>query len=405
MSTVQQLWVGHSPLGGRTSLELGGPGSKVLLLGSRANDIAALAAVSAKEAGASPIVLDLGGTLAQSLSGHFTTYDYRSLLYDAFRLEAPEAWHAELVAAAYTATLDLTSEEEAIMISALQGVSKEGGVASPAAIYNVIGGVEGFRGFYVDKLKGHIGLLKLLEAVDDQTFGTLAHGNALVDFHGAPYPLAGELAVSLFLAKILALANATGTVESPIIITSSHRIFRRLPRVTHRSRLLVQLLGWPSTLFLATDQFQALDPLPGDLCPVRIYSSDAWHSSPGTVGRALPGTYVLDDGRSKRREFFVPRRIPARVAEYVQAKSGKFSSPALTLAVLELVERFPLSTQESVVQYLQPDFLPADVNAELTNLQKRECVLLEPKDPGSGPKVFAFTLAENGRKLLEELRK
>jgi len=93
------------------------------------------------------------------------------------------------------------------------------------------------------------------------------------------------------------------------------------------------------------------------------------------------------------------------VAEYVQAKSGKFSSPALTLAVLELVERFPLSTQESAVQYLQPDFLPADVNAELTNLQKRECILLEPKDPGSGPKVFAFTLAENGRKLLEELRK
>ena len=114
---------------------------------------------------------------------------------------------------------------------------------------------------------------------------------------------------------------------------------------------------------------------------------------------------MLHDRRTERREFFVPRRIPIRTAEYVPAKSGKFASPALTLAILELVERFPLSTRESVVQYLAPEFLAADVNSELTNLERRECIILEPKDSGSGPRVFAFTLADNGRKLLQELRK
>jgi len=405
MSTVRSLWVGHSQLGGRTSVEIGGPGSKVLLLGSRANEIAALAAASIRDAGGRPIILDLGGTLARTLSGHFETFDYRSFLYDSFRLENPEAWHAELVAAAYVASLDLSSEEEAIITSALHGASYEGGVASPVEIYKAIGGVEGFRGFYVDKLKGHIGLLKLLEAVDDQTFETLTKGNVLVDFHGAPYPLAGELAASLFIAKILALANATGNVDSPIILTSAHRVFRGLPRLTHGSRLLVHLLGWQSAVFLATDQVHALSALPIEVCPIRIYSSDAWHSSPGSVGRALSGTYVLHDRRTERREFFVPRRIPVRTAEYVPTKSGRFASPTLTLAILELVERFPLATRESVVQYLTPEFLAADVNSELTNLERRECIILEPKDSGSGPRVFAFTVAETGRKLLEELRK
>jgi hypothetical protein len=405
MSTVQEIWVGHARLGGRTSLQLGGPGSKVLLLGSRANDIATLSAISMMEAGTKPIILDLGGRLAPALSGRLTTYDYRSFLYDAFRLEAPEAWHAELVAAAYTSALDLSSDEEAIITSAMQAVSKEGGVASPVAVYDVMGKVEGFRGFYVDKLQGRVGSLKHFEAVEDQSFATLMKGNVLIDFHRSPYPLAAELAVSLFLAKILAIANENGDAACPIILTSAHRVFRNHPRLTHGSRLLVQLLGWPLTVLLATDQVNALSPLPLEVCPIRIYSSDAWHASPGSVGRALSGTYVLHDRRSDRREFFVPRRIASRSGEYVPSKAGRFASPALTLAILEMVESFPFSTSESVVQYLAPEFLAADVNAELTSLQHRECLVLEPKDPGSGPRVFAFTLAESGRKLLEELRK
>lgn len=49
-----------------------------------------------------------------TLSGYFDAYDYRSFLYDAFRLEEPEAWHSQLAAAAYTVALDLSSEEAVI---------------------------------------------------------------------------------------------------------------------------------------------------------------------------------------------------------------------------------------------------------------------------------------------------
>lgn len=404
MSIVQRLWVGHSWRGGRTTLDLGGPGSKVLLLGSRANDMAALASISAKEAGTKPVVLDLGGSLARSLSGHFATYDYRSFLYDAFRLEAPEAWHSELAAAAYTAALDLSSEEEAIITSALQATLSEGGLASPVAIYDVMGKVEGFRGFYVDKLKGRIGSLRLFDAVDDRTFGTLMAGDSLVDFHGSPYPMAAELAASLFIAKILALAYATGKGEASLILTSAYRVFRASPRLTHGSRLLNQLLGWPGPLFFASDQVHALTPQLLQACPVRIYSSDAWHSSPGCSGRTLSGTYVLQDGRTDRRERFVPRRIAAKTADYVPSKAARFASPTLTLTILETVEKFPLSTRESLVQYLAPEFLASDAGPELTNLQSQGHLILEPKDSGVGPRVFAFTLSEKGRKLLEELR-
>ena len=120
MTSVQQLWVGYAHGGGKATLDVGGPGSKVLLLGSKAGDLASLATLSAKEAGASPIVLDLDDSVARVMSGYLDTYDYRSFLYDSFRLTEPEAWHSQLAAAAYTVALDLSSEEEAILNSAMQ---------------------------------------------------------------------------------------------------------------------------------------------------------------------------------------------------------------------------------------------------------------------------------------------
>ena len=101
----------------------------------------------------------LFGVSPRSLSGHFDTYDYRALLYDSFRLTEPEAWHSQLAAAAYTAALDLSSEEEAIINSAMQVVASDGTLLSPVSLHDVMGKVEGFRGLYVDKLSGRIGSL------------------------------------------------------------------------------------------------------------------------------------------------------------------------------------------------------------------------------------------------------
>jgi len=403
MASVQKLWLGYTHEGERATLDLGGPGSKVLLLGSKAGELAALSAVAAKEAATSPIIFDMGGSLSNSLSGYFETYDYRAFLYDAFRLTEPEAWHAQLAAAAYTVALDLTSEEEAIINSAMQVVASDGTLLSPVSIHDVMGKVEGFRGFYVDKLNGRIGSLRLFDAVDDQSFDRLVRGDVVIDFHRAPYPQAAELAAALFIAKLLAIDHSQGAADAFILMTEAHRIFRASPRTAHSNRLLTHLLGWAGTVALASEQQASLSPVLLQSASVRLYSSDAWHSQPRQDLDVLSGQFVLDDRRNRVKKAFVPRLILAKTSDYAPARPAPYPAPELTRLILEEVARFPLSTPQSVLQFVSPEFLPADVQAGLANLERQGCLILEPKDSGTGPKIFAYTLTEKGRKLLEEL--
>ena len=405
MAPVRQLWFGYDRDCGRAVLDLGGPGSKVLLLGSRSADLAALAAISAKEAGALPMVFDLDGSLANTLSGHFDTFDYRSFLYDSFRLADPGSWHSQLAAAAYAAALDLSSEEEAIINSAMQLVASDGTLLSPVSLRDVMGKVEGFRGFYVDKLNGRIGALRLFDAVDDQGFDRLLRGNVIIDFHSAPYPQAAELASSLFLAKLLAIDHARALDSGFLLMTDSHRVFRSSPRPLHSNRLLSHLLGWRGSVMLGSSQEANLSPMLTQSCPVRVCSSDAWHSQAHGSGRVLAGSFVLHDRRCELTRTFVPRRVASKTSEYFSARPGRYPDPELTRLILEEIDRYPLSTPESIVQYIAPEFLPGDVSAAVSSLEKRGCLITEPKDSGSGGKVFSYTLSDKGRNLLEELRK
>jgi hypothetical protein len=403
MTFAQRLWLGYAHDGGKVTLDVGDTGSKVLLLGSGAGDLASIVALFAKEAGASPVVFDLDGALARRISGYFDTYDYRSFLYDSFRLEEPEAWHSQLASAAYTLALDLSSEEEAIINSAMQMIASEGTLLSPVSLHDILGKVEGFRGFYVDKLKGKIGGLRLFDAVEDQDFGLLMNGSLIIDFHTAPYPQAAELATALFLAKVLAMAHFRGEMSGFLLITEAHRIFRT-SRPNHSNRLLGHLLEWPATTVMSSDQQPAMCPLLLQSCPVRVFSSDAWHSQPRRVRTVLSGSFVLHDQRSQLLLSFVPRRIQSRTADYAPMGSGRCPSPELPRLILEEIDRFPMCTPESIVQYIAPDFLPADITSTLTSLEKKGCLILEPKDSGSGPKVFSYTLSEKGRSVLRELR-
>jgi len=404
MTSIRQLWMGYTRDGGRAELEVGSPGNKVLLLGSRAADLALITALSAKEADASPLVLDLDGSVARSLSGHLDTFDYRSFLYDSFRLEEPDAWHSQMAAGAYTQALDLTSEEEAILNAAMQVVASDSTLLSPISLHDVMGKVEGFRGFYVDKLNGRIGALRLFDAVEDRSFEQLMAGNLIVDFHLAPYPLAAELAAALFLAKLLAMTHSKGQPSMFLLLTEAHRMFKASPRQAHSNRLLSCILDWPVTVAMSTRQPALLSPILLQSCPVRVYSSDAWHSLSRHGRSVLAGTFVLHDQRNERNQSFVPRRVAVKTADYVRSRAGRYPMPELTKSILDVVERFPLSTPESVVQYVAPDFLHADVNVALASLERGGCLILEPKDSGSGPKVFAYTLSEKGRGLLKELR-
>ena len=404
MTSDRRLWLGYARDGGRTSLDVGGPGNRVLLLGSRAGELAALAALSAKEAGSLPVVFDLSGSIARSMSGHLDTYDYRSFLYDSFRLEEPGPWHSQLAAAAYALALDLSNEEEAIINAAMQLVASDGTLLSPVSLHDVMGKVEGFRGFYVDKLNGKIGALRFFDAVDDQSFARMLSGNLIIDFHGAPYPLAGELAACLFLAKVLTILRSKGHTDCLLLVTDAHRLFKAAPRPAHSNRLLTTLLDWPGAIMMASEQRTSISPLLAQSFPVSVHSSDSWHSQPGRGQRVLSSSFLLHDTRSDKREPFVLRRIPFKTAEYFPSRAGRYSSPELPRLILEEVDRFPLATPESLAQYTAPDFLPADVSANLASLEKQGCLILEPKESGSGPKVFSYTLTEQGRKLLKELR-
>jgi len=389
MSPQRTLWVGYEAGGERATVEVGGPGSKVLLLGSRASELAALAAVASKEAGARTVIFDLDGYISNRLSGLFDTFDYRSFLYDAFRLEEPEAWHSQMAAAAYAVALDLSVEEEAIVNSAMQVVASEGSLLSPVALHDVIGKVEGFRGFHLDRLSGRIGTLKHFDAVDDQSFSRLAKGNVIVDFHRASYPLAGELALALFVAKVLAHTRSNSDHDLFFLLTEAHRLFRSSPRPLHQDRLLSALVGSHSTVAFGTDQPASLSPRLLDSCPVILFSNDAMSFVDPNGKPPLPGSCILEDRRRPSRFDVYPRLIVTKTGEYVAARASRFPNPGLTGAILEVVGSYPLSTPESVVNFLSAEFLTSDVVSALDSLQRQGALVLEPKETGSGPRCSA----------------
>ena len=134
------LWLGYAPTGGRISLRQVEMKQRLLVSGRRADEVAALLAYAGREAGLKTLVLDLDGNISDRVSGYFESYDYSCFLYDAFLLEEDDAIrHSQLLAAAYTAALDLSSEEEAIMMAALHKLATGDVMASPAVLFDAIG--------------------------------------------------------------------------------------------------------------------------------------------------------------------------------------------------------------------------------------------------------------------------
>jgi hypothetical protein len=400
--------LGYSLDGSRTEVRVRDLGDRVLLLGRRSGDLSTLLAFARAEAGSGIVVLDVDGSISTEVHGYFGTIDYRSMLYEAFHLEGESAGHGQLVASAYATALDLTSEEESILGSALQTMSAQSDMATPSTLYDALGGVEGFRGFYVDKLKGRIGSLRLMETTRAEGFEELARGSTLVRFSSAPYPLAAELASCLFIAKILHLLTGPQAAPEALMITGAQRLFRNLMRYQHAGRLMAHLLEAPLPLILASSLPALLNEKMAESMPVRIYSSDAWNATKSwKQASALSSSYVLCDDRSGATTMFVPRfvRPKGAAAPLSQSALADRPNPELTKTVLEEIGRFDCASRQSVVSYLTPQFLAADVGGELDRLHSEGHLILEPKQDGSGPKILAYTVTESGRRLLEELKK
>lgn len=383
-------------------MRLEGLGDRILLLGRGTGELATLVSFACAESGVKMVVLDLDESVSEQALGHFRTYDYRAFLYEAFRLEGEDAAHGQLVAAAYSAALGLSTEEEAILSSAMHRMSAQEDTSAPSALYDALGAVEGFRGFYVDRLRGRIGAMRMMEATRDQGFGPLMEGSSVVRFGGAPYPQAAWLAAALILAKILWLARSSAARPDAILLTGAHSLFGAPRQARGSGRLLTHLLEARVPLVLGSPLPALLDEVLVDSMVVKVYSCEAWNSARSSKEQAaLSASYVVCDGRSATSTSFFPRFVrPAAPPEERAAGPRGRGSPELTRAIVELVDRFDSATRRSVAAYLAPRFLAVDVEGELDRLQREGIISEELRSVGRS-QVFSFAVTPKGKRLLE----
>jgi len=420
-------------------------GGRLLLLGGRANEIAALFAYASREAGLKPLILDVEGHLAPRVSGYFSTHRLADVLYDLYRMdEGKPMVHGELMASAYTAALDLTSEEEAIMDAAMQQLASQDNMASPPVVFDALSGVEGFRGFYVDKLKGRIGTLKSLDAADSSSLAQLLEypEGALVDMSGSVTQRASELGAALLIAKLVATIASMPSTDRPsfVMINGAHRLFKALPRMQHGSRLLAAVLESRLTSVFASDQSQALNPLVPDACSTRILSADMWHlldkerkrwsgpafsnSSPSykplppSPPPVLPNSFILALGYYGAVHPFVPRPFEAKASPRLAATdealpgptdaeapppSDRDIDPALTKRILQELKAYDSPSMQSLVSYLSAEFPKDAVQKAIDVLEKSGFVKLSPKEQKSGRTILSLEMTDKGAELLGRL--
>jgi hypothetical protein len=406
-ATGSSSWLGYPLDRSQPRVGIHGLGDRILLLGRQAGSLASLFAYASAEAGPKLAVLDLDGSISPEVQGYFRSFDHRSMLYEAFHLEGEDPTHGQLVASAYAAALDLSPEEEAILSAAMQKLSEQNDLAAPSALYDALSGVEGFRGFYVDKLKGRIGSLRSLDSARNGSFDLLMAGGTYVSFASAPYPQAADLAAALFIAKVLHLLTVSGSHPDALMVTGSHRLFKGPARFQHEPKLLAHLLEARVSLILSSPLPALLSDRLIESMQVRVYSSEAWNGHKNwKQPAALACSYTICDDRTGVSIGFVPRFVrPRRQAADVQSRPPERASPELTRTILEEISKFDSANRQSVVSYLSPQFLAADIGAEIDRLHSRGCLVLEPKQEGSGPKILAYTVTELGRRLLQGLSK
>jgi hypothetical protein len=442
---VKSVWLGYNQSGGAANLRIDELGGRLLLLGARANEVAALLACASREAGFKPLILDVDGQLSPRISGYFSPFRLADLLYDLYRMDesSPRA-HGELISSAYTAALDLTFEEEAILDAGMQNLAAQDNMASPPVVYDALSGVEGFRGFYVDKLKGRIGTLKSLDAADSASVAQLlSHPEgAIVDLGSSGMPRAAELGAALFIAKLVSTVRATPPGERPafVLVNGAHRVFKALPKTLHGNRLLTAMLESPLASVFASDQVQALSPLVVEACPTRILSADAWNQierekrqwggpsyissnrrdrpPPPAPPPVLPNSLVLQHGFYGSTQPFVARPFEAKssVRERVEGEptlappaEGRppgaevDADPAVTKRILQEVGAYDSPSMPSLVSYLSAEFPKDEVQKAIDSLEKGGFVKLNPKSQRSGRTMLSLSLTEKGNELLGRL--
>ncbi len=424
MNANRAIWVGHCRTGGRFYLKPDEILPGINVLGTGADDFAAVLACACTEAGLRTLVIDFHGRLSEGLSGRFETRSFGYFLYDSERMEERASLHAELAASAYTMSLNLSFEQEGFLNSAIQYIALEQGVASPSSLSDRLHDTGEFRGHTADELRGKLGALRSLSLTGETgVVRKVMERDSVASFGDAESPQAAEVAVMLLLAKVLAVGASGGKLPEVLIVNEASRIFSNLPLTRHSNRLLTALLSAGTARIFVSEGTYGLDHHFIETSPVRILSSALWNEVTGgrasvgglyspqhAAGRKgsattsslilTPNLFVLQDSARGFEEVFVPRFFSPMEIKPVVGGQPKKDDARLVKRVLETLATYDHATRGSVVGFLSGDSPPDEVEAIVDRLQAEGYLSIVGKDAKRDSPLQTFRLTQKGYDLL-----
>ncbi len=396
------VWMGFTRLGGKFELTLDDLRGGMAILGQGANVLAPLIAYACHQAGLKALLLDMDGGVADGLSGHIDQYDVSYFLYDSVRIEDNPIVHAQLLAGAYSTSLELSFEQEASLNAIAQIIANERGIASPSSLADLIQSPDSVKGRAVDRLRVRLEALRSLNLVGEKdAVKQIIAKSAVLNFSKAGSPEACETAVALFLAKLLAMMGGE-EFHGPdvVILTEANRLFKERPVFRRNPRFLTAFVSAALPKVLASDATYGLDKEYMDTCAVRILSSAAWNDS-GRGGLLLtPNMFMFQNPSYGSSEVFVPRDFEWRKGEV--RRGGiveRTAADEVAKRILEEIAGFQGATRTSLVSFLSSDFDKDLLEKTFDKLQADGLIAVTPQER-SGRTIHGLSLTEKGRTLL-----
>ncbi len=425
-TTTGAVWLGHCRTGGRLYLRPDELRPGMNLIGHGANSLAAVLARACDEAGMRTLVLDFGGRLSERLSDRLETRSFGHFLYDSMRMEEKASLNAELAASAYTMALNLSFEQEGFLNSAIQSIALEQGVASPASLSDQLNLTGEFRGHTADELKGKLGALRSLNLTGETGLvRKMMDKSSVANFAAAESHQAAEVAVMLFLAKVLALSASGAKPPDVLIIGEANRIFSNLPVTRHSNRLLTTLLSSEMARVFASEATYGLDHHFIETAPTRILSSSLWNEVSGgrssigglyspqhSGGRNFtesalilsPNMFLLQDSARGYEEAFVPRNFePLTVERPPQEPQPERDDKGLVKQILEIASTYEKATRGSIVSYLSVENPKEEVEKTIDRLQSDGYLTVVGADVKRDSPLHSVRLTQSGYELMKRL--
>lgn len=406
-SATSSVWLGFTRMGGRFEVKLDDLRGGIAMLGQGANRLAPLVALACHDAGLRALLLDMDGSVSDMLSGYIDEYEVSYFLYDSLRIEENPVVHAQLIAGAYSTSLELSFEQEASLNAIAQIIANERGVASPASLADLIQSPDSAKGRAVDRLRVRLEALRSLNLVGEkEAVKQILGKSAVLSFRNAGSPEAAETAVALFLAKLLAMLGAGEDLQKPdvIILTEANRLFKERPVFRRNPRFLTAFVSAPLPKVLASEAAYGLDKDYMDTCSVRILSSAAWNES-GRGGLLLtPNMFMFQNPSYGSSEVFVPREFEGRKGEArTSASLVPTADEELAKRILEELAGYEGATRASMVSFLSSEFDKDLLERALDRLQAEGYVAVTPQEK-SGRTMHGLSLTEKGRTFLSRSR-